>query len=53
VLATLGGMVFLVALMLAVPAPGLLQPEDSNAAKNRWLLTVAGCGRHRGSRPGT
>jgi hypothetical protein len=43
VLAALGGLFFLVAVVLAVPAPWvLLQPEDPNAAENRWFLTVAG-----------
>jgi hypothetical protein len=43
VLATLAGLFFLVAVVLAAPAPWvLLQPEDPNAAENRWFLTVAG-----------
>ena len=43
VLAALAGLFFLVAVVLAVPAPWvLLQPEDPNAAENRWFLTVAG-----------
>jgi hypothetical protein len=43
VLAAVAGLFFLVALVLAVPAPWvLLQPEDPNAAENRWFLTVAG-----------
>jgi hypothetical protein len=43
VLATLAGLFFLLAVVLAVPAPWvLLQPEDPNAAENRWFLTVAG-----------
>ena len=43
VLAALAGMFFLLAVVLAVPAPWmLLQPEDPNAAENRWFLTVAG-----------
>jgi hypothetical protein len=43
VLAALAGSFFLVAVVLAVPAPWvLLQPEDPNAAENRWFLTVAG-----------
>jgi hypothetical protein len=43
VLATLAGLFFLVAVVLAVPAPWvLLQPEDPHAAENRWFLTVAG-----------
>ncbi len=43
VLATLAGLFFLVAVVLAVPAPWvLLQPDDPHAAENRWFLTVAG-----------
>jgi hypothetical protein len=43
VLATLAGLFFLLAVVLAVPAPWvLLQPEDPNAAENRWFLAVAG-----------
>jgi hypothetical protein len=43
VVAALAGLFFLVAVVLAVPAPWvLLQPEDPNAAQNRWFLTVAG-----------
>jgi hypothetical protein len=43
VLGAVAGLFFLVAVVLAVPAPWvLLQPEDPNAAENRWFLTVAG-----------
>jgi hypothetical protein len=43
VLATLAGLFFLVAVVLAVPAPWvLLQPDDPHAAENRWFLTLAG-----------
>jgi hypothetical protein len=43
VLATLAGLFFLIAVVLAVPAPWmLLQPDDPHAAENRWFLTVAG-----------
>jgi hypothetical protein len=43
VLAALAGLFFLIAVVLAAPAPWvLLQPEDPNAAANRWFLTVAG-----------
>jgi hypothetical protein len=42
-LAALAGLFFLVAVVLAVPAPWvLLQPGDPDAAENRWFLTVAG-----------
>ena len=42
-LASLAGLFFLVAVVLAVPAPWvLLQPGDPHAAENRWFLTVAG-----------
>ena len=43
VLAAVAGLFFLAAVVLAVLAPWvLLQPEDPNAAGNRWFLTVAG-----------
>jgi hypothetical protein len=43
ILASVAGLFFLVAVVLAVPAPWvLLQPDDPNAAQNRWFLTVAG-----------
>jgi hypothetical protein len=43
VLGAVAGLFFLVAVVLAVPAPWVvLQPEDPNAAENRWFLTVAG-----------
>jgi hypothetical protein len=43
VLAAVASLFFLVAVVLAVPAPWVLvQPEDPNAAENRWFLTVAG-----------
>jgi hypothetical protein len=43
VLGAVAGLFFLVAVVVAVPAPWvLLQPEDPNAAENRWFLTVAG-----------
>ena len=43
VLATLAGLFFLIAVVLAVPAPWVVpQPEDPHAAENRWFLSVAG-----------
>jgi hypothetical protein len=43
VLAMLAGLFFLVAVVVAVPAPWvLLQPDDPHAAENRWFVTVAG-----------
>ena len=42
VLAALAGLFFLVAVVLAAPAPWVLLQPDPNAAANRWFLTVAG-----------
>src|SRR4029450_11898400 len=43
VLGAVAGLFFLVAVVVAVPAPWvLLQPGDPNAGGNRWCLTVAG-----------